>query len=182
MHMKSQYQLAVLVLGCFLVAAPLSAAAQDNNQGTQDLIRSAMIYNFCKFVQWPEDTPTDSIVLGIVGDSIRVPDFSSIVGKNVGSVPIEIRVVHSSEDLKDCRLLYIAGGQGSRISDTLAVAQAESILTISDMDDFCSEGGIIQLVERRGKIRFFINRQAADKSQLSLSSQLLKVAKIVEGS
>ena len=179
---RSHRLLVVLVLGSLLLAMPNLAAAQDNGDDPQDLIRSAMIYNFCKFVQWPENTPGDSIVLGVIGDKDQAPDFSSIMGKNVGSIPIAVRVVKTSEDLRDCQLVYIADNQKERFGETLAVAQAESILTISDIDGFCSDGGIIQLVERRGKLRFFINRKAADKSQLLLSSQLLKVAKIVEGS
>jgi len=173
--------LSVLVLVGVLIFSALPAAAQTDGDDTQDLIRSAMVFNFCKFVQWPENTPGDSIVLGVVGDNMQVPDFSSIAGKSVGSTPIAVRLIHSSEELRDCQLVYIAGDQRAALSETLSVAQAESILTISELDGFCNQGGIIQLVERRGKLRFFINREAADEAQLSLSSQLLKVAKIVEG-
>lgn len=173
--------LPALVLGVVLAGAlsPPTAMAVDR---TQDLIRSAMIYNFCKFVQWPADTLGDSIVLGVLGDGGDLPDFSSLAGKAVGEVPLTVRRVTSAAELRQCQLLYIVG-EGSEVLDSaLAVAQAESILTISDRDGFCTEGGIIQLVERRGKLRFFINRQAADRAQLTLSSQLLKVARIVEGS
>jgi hypothetical protein len=173
--------LLVLVLGSLLAAVPNTAAAEDKGAQTQDLIRSAMIFNFCKFVQWPENTHGDSIVLGVVGSNDQAPDFSSIRGKSVGDVPLAVRVVRTSDDLRDCQIIYIADGQENWVRETLSVAAAESILTISDQDGFCNEGGIIQLVERRGKLRFFINRQAADKAHLELSSQLLKVAKIVEG-
>ena len=67
------------------------------------------------------------------------------------------------------------------LQGAFATAQSESVLTISEIDGFCSQGGIIQLVERRGKLRFFINNKAAGESRLTLSSQLLKMAKIVEG-
>ena len=170
-----------LILGGVLLAAPMSASGQTETQRTQDLIRSAMIYNFCKFVQWPADTLGDSIVLGVLGDQAQAPDFSSIVGKSVGDTPVTVRIVRSDDDLRQCQLVYITAGAHELVEPTLAVARAESILTISERDDFCQQGGIIQLVERRGKLRFFINRQAADRAQLSLSSQLLKVAKIVEG-
>jgi len=173
---------AALLVGIFLAVLPMSVGAQQDETRTQDLIRSAMVFNFCKFVEWPEKTPSDSIVLGVIGDADALPDFSSIEGKSIGRLPIEIRTVENSEDLRACHLVYIAGDQQDRVDQTLSVAQAESILTISEINGFCRDGGIIQLVERRGKIRFFINRQAADRAQLSLSSQLLKVAKIVEGS
>lgn len=174
--------LMVLVLvGLFTTALP--ARAQSDGDDTQNLIRSAMIYNFCKFVDWPEgQSPGDSIVLGVMGDASEAPDFSSIAGKSVGDVPIAVRRVSTQEGLRDCQLVYIPESERAALVETLSLVQAGPILTISDLEGFCDEGGMIQLVERRGKLRFFINRQAAEEAQLSLSSQLLKVAKIVEGS
>ena len=164
-----------------LGALPAAASEQEGRKA-QDLIRSAMIYNFCKFVEWPDDdTPGDSIVLGLLGETMSIDDFTSIVGKSVGDIPLTVRRVNSPDELSSCQLLYIGEDQVGQYGDTLATARAESILTISQADNFCSDGGIIQLVERRGKLRFFINARAADEAQLSLSSQLLKVAKIVEG-
>lgn len=174
-------QVAVLILAMILNVMAFPALAQTDADDTQDLIRSAMVYNFCKFVQWPHNAPGDSLILGVVGDHLQSPDFSSIAGKNVGSIPIAVRMVDSSDKLRGCQLVYIANDQRAALGETLSVAQAESILTISELDGFCNDGGIIQLVERRGKLRFFINRGAADDAQLLLSSQLLKVAKIVEG-
>jgi hypothetical protein len=166
-----------------LLCAACPAAAQSDGESKQDLIRSAMVFNFCKFVQWPEgQTPGDSIVLGVMGTMGEYPDFSSIAGKNVRDVPIAVRQVTSREEIRRCQLVYIPQSQRAALSETLSVAQEAPILTISDLDGFCNKGGMIQLVERRGKIRFFINRDAAEQAQLSLSSQLLKVAKIVEGS
>ena len=173
--------LLALVLVLVMMAGPAAAENQDT-RNPQDLIRSAMIYNFCKFVQWPDDeTPGDSMVLGLLGETMSIADFNSIVGKSVGDIPLTVRRVSDQDELRQCQLIFIGDDQTGQYGDTLAVARAESILTISQADNFCSEGGIIQLVERRGKLRFFINPRAADESQLSLSSQLLKVAKIVEG-
>lgn len=169
----------LLVFSLLVFSYPAQAQTQDGD--TQNLIRSAMVYNFCKFVQWPEGSQGDSIVLGIVGEQLSAADFHSIQGKTVRDVPITIRVINTTQDLADCNLVFIGKDQSQEFSTTLAVAQAESILTISDIDGFCRDGGIIQLVERRGKLRFFINRQAADEAHLSMSSQLLKVARVVEG-
>ena len=164
---------------CLLAGLPVQAQA-DDSKGTEDLIRSAMIYNFCKFVQWPE-TDLDTLVLGVMAAPDATLDFSSIQGKAVHDSYIKVRQVESSDDLVGCQLVFIPKGMEGQLQGAFAAAQAESILTISEIDGFCSQGGIIQLVERRGKLRFFINNKAANESRLTLSSQLLKMAKIVEG-
>ena len=171
---------AVAVAICLLVGLPNLAAAETTAGGTENLIRSAMIYNFCKFVQWPE-SDLDTLVLGVMAAPDATLDFSSIQGKSVHHSYIKVRRVSSSEDLAGCQLVFSPQGMEGQLQGAFAAAQAESILTISEIDGFCSQGGIIQLVERRGKLRFFINNKAASESRLTLSSQLLKMAKIVEG-
>ncbi len=168
----------ILVL-MLLMQAPSMASNSTGN--TQDLIRAAMVYNFCKFVQWPANDQPDHLVLGVLSNGIEVPDFSSIDGKSVRDLPLEVRTISSRKDLADCNLLFIADSPDIALQVAFAESRNESILTISELDDFCTQGGIIQMVPRRGKMRFFINRQAADDAGLTLSSQLLKMAKIVEG-
>ena len=165
---------------CLLFGFTSPAAAESKPDGQENLIRSAMIYNFCKFVQWPE-SDLDTLVLGVMAAPDATLDFSSIQGKAVHQSYLKVRRVRSNEDLAGCQLVFIPKEMEGKLQGAFAAAQAESILTISEIDGFCSQGGIIQLVERRGKLLFFINNKAANESRLTLSSQLLKMAKIVEG-
>jgi hypothetical protein len=172
--------LTYLLLSFCLLCGPMALAhANETRSATEDLIRSAMVYNFCKFVEWPTDG--HSLVLGVLGDVDEAPDFSSIVGKSVRGSEIVVLRLGSLDEMQGCDLVFITRGQAPILADALQFSRSRSILTISEIDDFCVQGGIIQLVERRGKLRFFVNRKAADRASLSLSSQLLKMAKIVEG-
>ena len=48
--------LTIVLLSCSLLCHSVAQAhANENRTATEDLIRSAMIYNFCKFVEWPTD-------------------------------------------------------------------------------------------------------------------------------
>jgi hypothetical protein len=44
------------------------------------------------------------------------------------------------------------------------------------MPHFAAHGGMIQFVVKDNKVRFVVNRSAAERVGLSLSSELLKVA------
>lgn len=155
--------------------------ASDAGKKPEDLIRAAMVYNFCKFVEWPAGKQNQNLVLGVLSNGFSGPDFSSIKGKSIKDLPLEVRQVTNEDDLSQCNLVYISSPEPMDLATAFATSRNESILTISEIDEFCSQGGIIQMVPRRGKTRFFINRKAAEKSGLTLSSQLLKMAKIVEG-
>ncbi len=176
------WKIAVLSIAlCLLMGIPNQAMAEKDKDGSENLIRSAMIYNFCKFVQWPK-TDMDTLVLGVMAAPNAAPIFSSIEGKEVHDSFINVKSVETPEDMVGCQLVFIPKNMEDQLPTTFSTAQTESVLTISEIDGFCSKGGIIQLVERRGKLRFFINNKAAGDSHLILSSQLLKMAKIVEGS
>jgi hypothetical protein len=53
------------------------------------------------------------------------------------------------------------------------------ILTVGDISGFSRDGGIVEFFLQTGKVRFDINLSAARHSRLKISSQLLKVARIV---
>lgn len=59
---------------------------------------------------------------------------------------------------------------------------SKSVLTVSDIANFTEAGGMIGLIEIEQRIRFDINMVATDRARLKLSSQLLKLARIVLGS
>jgi hypothetical protein len=172
--------LVAVTLCMVCLPVPEFAYAKANEGQAEDLIRSAMIYNFCKFVEWPGESQ-ETLILGVFSLPGSESDFSSIDGKQIQDSTIEIRQVSTIEEMRSCHLIFIEESNAPNLDEAIAIGQDESILTISEMDDFCTQGGIIQLVHRRGKLRFFINRQAARESQLVLSSQLLKMAKIVGG-
>jgi hypothetical protein len=53
------------------------------------------------------------------------------------------------------------------------------VLTVSDGKGFSLAGGIIELYVERGRTRFAINIDAAERSALRLSSRLLGLAKVI---
>jgi hypothetical protein len=54
-----------------------------------------------------------------------------------------------------------------------------TVLTVSDIPQFCQRGGMIQFVLQGDRVRFEVNLAAAQHAGLSLSSELLKVATTV---
>jgi hypothetical protein len=56
------------------------------------------------------------------------------------------------------------------------VLDKTSVLTVSDMPQFTQHGGMIQFVTEAKRVRFEVNLTSAERTGLTLSSQLLKVA------
>ena len=93
----------VLLSVCLLVSP--GQAQSGTGEDPQDLIRSAMVFNFCKFIQWPQqEAAGDSLILGILGDPANAPDFSSLAGKSVGEIPIAVRQIRNQEALPNATM------------------------------------------------------------------------------
>jgi hypothetical protein len=54
------------------------------------------------------------------------------------------------------------------------------VLTVSDARGFAQAGGMIELYEDNGRMRFAINIDTLQKSGVKLSSRLLDLARIVK--
>ena len=120
----------------------------------------------------------DDLILALVGTDGATSTLLTIDGKKVGGKTL--KVVQQSPDapLVTCDMVYISPTTSSNIDSLLSHIGTTPILTISATEDFCKRGGIIQMERTRGKIRLRVNNKRAQASQLSLSSQLLKIVTV----
>ncbi len=67
-----------------------------------------------------------------------------------------------------------------KLKSIMADLNGRSILTVSDMEDFARNRGMIRLFTSDNKIRFRINPEAAKAANVTISSKLLRLAEIVQ--
>ena len=169
---------ALLVLG--VVAVVLPALAQDGSSTYSSYdIRAAMLYNFARFVAWPEgryataNTPISLCVLGPdpFGRSLEV-----IEGKRAQGRAMVVSRIDSWDQVDDCHMLYVGA---SRAGQEEEIAAVRGTLTVADAPGFAEHGGMIRFVERRNRISLLVNIDQARKAGLKISAKLLQVATIV---
>lgn len=170
--------LALLVLAIGQAANPRPARAEDVS--TEVKITAALVYNFCKFVSWPE-TADERLILGVAGDTGLLAGFGGLEGKAVGRQSLAVIATPDTASMAGIGLVYLPADKTPPIEEALARLRGLPVLTISDSEDFCDRGGMIQLNTVRGKVRFTINETAARQAGLGISSQLLKMAQQVIG-
>jgi hypothetical protein len=167
----------LLVLLCVL-SAPFARAQPDDVEAR---IKAAFLLNFARYVEWPESVFTSSnspVVIGVLGqDPFGKNNLEAIVdGKTVEHRPVLVKRGKTLADLADCHILFISTSERERLRSMLTLIQAKPLLTVSDMEGFRDAGGIILLKRKPSGMRFEINREAAERAGLKLSSKLLKLA------
>jgi hypothetical protein len=143
-------------------------------------VKAAYLYNFGRFVDWPQDAPpvrASDFAICVLGDDPfgRALD-STISGEKIDGKSVIARRVAKIEEAADCRVLFIGIVESAQVKAILSTLGKSSILTVSDEPQFVREGGMVQFVLVDGRVRFEINLGAARQAGLSLSSDLLKVA------
>jgi len=146
-------------------------------------VKAAFIYNFAKFVKWPDNTfksSEEAIVLCILGDNPFGTALESFINKPLKERKLTVRSCRNLGDTEDCHMLYVSRSESNHLPKVLSRLKSLPIVTIGDMNDFSRRGGMINLIKINKKIRFEINPDTARRSNIKISSQLLKLARITK--
>jgi hypothetical protein len=168
-----------------LFQPPDTFAAEPESR--EYIIKAGFIYNFTKFIQWPAEINSqikkNGTNLCIAGND----PFGSILENTAekllqkGKV-LKIKRGISLSNISQCSILFISQSEKSRIDKIVTYANTFPVLLIGDTPGY-AEGGVgINFFIRNNKIHFEINKKAAALSGLKISSELLDLARIVEGS
>lgn len=145
-------------------------------------IKAAFLFNFVHFVQWPPAAFANAqapLVIGVLGDDPFGSYLDEIVrGEKVDNHAVVIERYQRVDEINVCHLLYISRSQSKKIRAILAGLKGRSILTVADFEGFSASGGIIRFLTGNNKVRFRINRGAAENARLVVSSKLLRAAEI----
>ncbi|KAB2881260.1 YfiR family protein [bacterium] len=174
------------IIAGLLVCTMTSYGASQENRNTYGIhkIQAAFIYNFIDFVKWPDHLNKNSggqITIGILGSDNFGNAFDEVDGTTVHGKTLKIQKSGRLEELLNCWILFVASSESRQLENILKSVAGKPILTVSDMEEFTRRGGMIQFypVEINGevKVRFDVNKQRADQSGLTISYQLLSLAR-----
>ncbi len=180
-------QIARRALPCLLTALlgaalawPAPARAEDAMQREYE-IKAAYLYNFIRYIDWPANAaPAGTFTIGIVGAPPVGPVFDPLNKKEIKGCRVAVKEVSSAKDLDDCQIVFICASEKGRLSEILGELKDTRALTVSEINGFAEQGGIINFFSERNKVRFEINPEAAHRLGLTISSDLLKLAKLVK--
>lgn len=166
-----------LTLSLLLVLPLLaSQAAYAGNASKEDLVKAAYLYQFSKFIKWPED-PGLIITIGVIGDEPMASEFGAMDGKLSQGKSVVFMEVTSLEELRDCcDLIYIDSIQDKLVDDVLNTLSASPVLTVNDTEHFIQQGGMIRFIRKGTKLKFQVNLESAQQAGLKISSEMLKAA------
>lgn len=166
---------------CWLVASLLLPPSLFAQPVPEYELKTAFVYNFVLFTEWPAETVFEGGTLNICvnPNSPMRASLASLRGRPAKGRKIAIRSLALADDVRQCHVLFVDSHDGERwlqIDRKLANA---GILTISD-EDASPDGSIIELDSSDNRVVFDVDTTRARRAGLVLSSKLLRLARTVK--
>jgi hypothetical protein len=146
-------------------------------------LKAAYIYNFAKFAEWPPGSfsgDAASLVIGVLGNQAVASALERVVaGHTVNGHKVDVRAWSATASIAGIHVLYIDGSQDAHLDALTPALSTIGLLVIGESERFLSWGGTIRFVVAGDRLRFEVNTASAQRAGLTLSSQLLMLAKTV---
>lgn len=168
-----------VVLAAMLVVAlaPAGAPRADDVADREAQLKAGYLYNFAKFVEWPEDAPSTLTFCFDGGEPVYEMLVDGLDEKRIGEHALAARRLERRDTLEGCDVLYIDARSGRARHEQLA--EDRPLLTVSDEPGFSRAMGIIEIYQESNRLRFAINVANARRAGMRISSDLLQLAKLV---
>ena len=170
-----KYVLTMLLLAGF-GAFQGKLAAQEVNYKAY----SVYVYNFIKYIEWPESKK--DFVIVIIGDSPIQAELKVLAAtKKVNGRKIVIRQYSGIDEIQDCDILYISSSKSSLLKSAIEKTKNMATLLIAEREGLAKRGAGINFVTLEDyTLKFELNRKVIEGHNLKISNQLVSLALVVK--
>jgi hypothetical protein len=161
-----------------------ATAAQQRTDSSEAAVKAAFLYNFTKFVEWPDSAfpqPAAPFLVCAFADTAFRAELEGILrneqvhGRSIAVAPASL------EDARGCHIAYFAQSEAERQGRMLDALKRAPVLTVGEGRRFLEQGGVVAFLLENNRVRFSVSKANADQAGLSISSKLLRVAREFEG-
>ena len=178
---RSKYSLrfslpGILLLAAFLIS-PGKATAQDVDYKSYTLF----VYNFIKYIEWPEESAKGDFVIGVLGDSPILKELQGLAStKKARGRNIVIRQLQKPEELSGCHLVYIISKKSGELKKLLELTTGKPVLLVAEREGLARKGAALSFATMDDDVlKFEINKSVLEKHSLRIPSVLMALGLVV---
>ncbi|WP_308426346.1 YfiR family protein [Shewanella litoralis] len=161
----------------FLLTTSQSVSAIE----TEYALKAGFLFNFARYSEWTVTTPAlDKFVLCSPDNSFIEVASTVLSNRKVNHLPIVTRTVSITDtDISQCQVLFIT-------SDTInqwlnaSLVPLNNIMIVGETEDFIAQGGQIRFFLSGGKVRFEVSPKKLTSANITMSSKVLRLGRVVE--
>ena len=165
------------VLSALLSATP---ALADQMQLDATKVKAGLVYNLLKYTRWQKSSPVmidKKLTVCLYGGDPFNGALDPLQGRTAQQLAIDIIETEDPNAITDCSLVIIHRSEADSVPTLLKTLDRKSILTISDIDDFTHEGGMVAFTRDENRVALVLNVPAIQAAGLIVEDRLIKLAK-----
>ena len=181
MDVLTRLRRAALIVGTLLALA--SGGVVSAQETIEPDVKAAFLFNFTRFIEWPGPAAPGSAPFRIcvVADAtMELAIKRTVEGEVVQGRPLIMTQPRTPQEAAGCQILFIGRTEYQRSGALLAAVRELPVLTVGDSAQFVEHGGAIEFVLVDNRVRFDVNLASAQRANLKVSANLLRVARKVE--
>jgi hypothetical protein len=161
-----------------LFALVLSIGAFAQERPTHE-IHAAMLFNFIKYVQWPDDAGGEFVV-GVIGEDDVFNTLKTWYdGKPKGNKKYVIKKLSSGADAASCHVVYVGKSKSREFDNVKNTITGKPVLTVTDGNGLGQKGSCINFKVIDGKLKWELNQSTFSNSNLKVSNQLSSMSILI---
>jgi len=143
-------------------------------------VYSMMVFNFVKYVQWPANDNNKEFVIGVVGNSDIYNTLNTwYAGKAKGAKTYVIKKFNNASEVTDCQVVFIDRSKSNEFEAVNNKVKGKGTLVVTDRNGLGSKGSCINFKTVDEKLRFELNQQAIEASNLKVAGALTSMAILI---
>jgi hypothetical protein len=143
-------------------------------------VYSIMVFNLVKYVQWPTNDNSKDFVIGVVGNTEIYNTLNTWYGgKAKGSKTYVIKKFNNAAEVTDCQVVFIDRSKSGEFDAVNNKVKGKGTLVVTDRNGLGMKGSCINFKTVDEKLRFELNQQAIEASNLKVAGALTSMAILI---
>ena len=170
--MKKLVYILVSILFCTSWIADRPSASEEASAK----IKAIYIYNFTKYIEWPDNYKQGNFVIGVMGNNLSlINELNKMAAsKTVGAQKLEIKNITSADAV--CHIIYLLSTNSAQLAEVVDKIKNKSTLIITDRAGLATKGAGINFVIQENKQKIELNKSNIEKYKLKVASSLVELA------
>jgi hypothetical protein len=172
-----RYKVLLVFAVLWLFGSMQKAHAQDVDYKAYSLF----VYNFMKYIEWPESTGKSEFVVGIIGDSPIYQELQTLSKtKKAKGKNIVVKKITTIDEAIECQMVYVAQSKSSMLKPLNEKIKGKPVLVVGEREGLAEKGAALSFVTLEDDVlKFDINRQTIEQHSLKIPGSLVALGIVV---
>ncbi len=147
----------------------------------EDMFKALFMYNFTKYIEWPDEYKSGDFVITVVGNSGLISELEKLATKKkVENQAIIVKKVNDVSEISKSHIIYVSPTKSSQLSELKSSLASNPTLIVTDKEGLANSGACINFVRVDGKQKFEINPNNIQSVGLKLNSTLTALGIVIK--